>query len=79
MGMQSVIEDFKRGDLATIAAAIALVGAATIGGFFFFEYAMKLPPCPLCPLPRALACPRLAWHATPHHHCPQGFSMPVWA
>jgi disulfide bond formation protein DsbB len=30
------------------AAIIALVGAATIGGFFFFQYVMRLPPCPLC-------------------------------
>jgi disulfide bond formation protein DsbB len=24
------------------------VGLATIGGFFFFQYGMGLPPCPLC-------------------------------
>ena len=30
------------------AAIVALVGLATIGGFFFFEYGMGLPPCPLC-------------------------------
>jgi disulfide bond formation protein DsbB len=46
--MQGLFEDFKRGDTAAIAAAIAVVGAATIAGFFFFEYVMKLPPCPLC-------------------------------
>lgn len=32
----------------TAAAVIALVGALTIGGFFFFQYVMLLPPCPLC-------------------------------
>jgi disulfide bond formation protein DsbB len=30
------------------AAIVALVGLATIGGFFFFQYGMGLPPCPLC-------------------------------
>jgi disulfide bond formation protein DsbB len=30
------------------AAIIAVVGAFTIGGFFFFQYGMGLPPCPLC-------------------------------
>jgi disulfide bond formation protein DsbB len=30
------------------AAFIALVGLLTIGGFFFFEYVLAYPPCPLC-------------------------------
>jgi disulfide bond formation protein DsbB len=30
------------------AAVIALVGLATIGGFFFFQYVLGYPPCPLC-------------------------------
>ena len=30
------------------AAVVFLVGLATIGGFFFFQYGMGLPPCPLC-------------------------------
>jgi disulfide bond formation protein DsbB len=33
----------------TLAATfIALVGLATIGGFFFFQYVLGYPPCPLC-------------------------------
>jgi disulfide bond formation protein DsbB len=33
----------------TLAAAfIALVGLATIGGFFFFQYVLGYAPCPLC-------------------------------
>ncbi len=32
----------------TAAGIIAVVGALTIGGFFFFQYVMDLPPCPLC-------------------------------
>ena len=34
--------------LTTAAAIVAVVGLFTIGGFFFFEYGMGLPPCPLC-------------------------------
>jgi disulfide bond formation protein DsbB len=30
------------------AAIVAVVGLATIGGFFFFEYGLGYPPCPLC-------------------------------
>ena len=30
------------------AGIIAVVGALTIGGFFFFQYVLHLPPCPLC-------------------------------
>jgi disulfide bond formation protein DsbB len=31
-----------------VAAVIFVAGLATIGSFLFFEYVMKLPPCPLC-------------------------------
>jgi disulfide bond formation protein DsbB len=30
------------------AAIVAMVGLATIGGFFFFQYVLGYPPCPLC-------------------------------
>ena len=30
------------------AALVALIGLATIGGFFFFEYVVGLTPCPMC-------------------------------
>jgi disulfide bond formation protein DsbB len=32
----------------TAATIVALVGALTIGGFFFFQYVVGLAPCPLC-------------------------------
>jgi len=32
----------------TAAAVVFVAGLATIGGFFFFQYGMGLPPCPLC-------------------------------
>ena len=34
---------------ATAAIVIAAVGLATIAGFFFFQYGLGYPPCPLCP------------------------------
>lgn len=40
---------FARNDPARAAAAIvAVIGLATIGGFFFFQYVLGYPPCPLC-------------------------------
>jgi disulfide bond formation protein DsbB len=30
------------------AAIVAVLGALAIGGFFFFEYGLGYPPCPLC-------------------------------
>jgi disulfide bond formation protein DsbB len=38
-----------RDDLVVSAAAIVFfAGLATMGGFFFFEYVLGYPPCPLC-------------------------------
>jgi disulfide bond formation protein DsbB len=34
--------------LAAAAALIAVIGLATIGGFFYFQYVLGYPPCPLC-------------------------------
>jgi disulfide bond formation protein DsbB len=38
--------------LLAAAAIVALVGLATIGGFFFFQYGLGLAPCHLCLLQR---------------------------
>jgi len=38
----------RREPQLTAAGIVAVVGALTIGGFFFFQYVMELPPCPLC-------------------------------
>src|SRR3569833_4416611 len=40
--------DPKANCAATAAVFIAVVGLATIGGFFFFQYVLGYPPCPLC-------------------------------
>jgi disulfide bond formation protein DsbB len=38
----------RRAPQLTAAGIVAVIGALTIGGFFFFQYVMELPPCPLC-------------------------------
>jgi disulfide bond formation protein DsbB len=38
----------RREPQLTAAGIIAVVGALTICGFYFFQYVMHLPPCPLC-------------------------------
>lgn len=41
--------EFARKDPALAAAmTVAVVGALTIGGFYYFEYVLGYPPCPLC-------------------------------
>ena len=42
--LQMARDDLPR----TAAAIVAVVGLATIGGFFFFQYVLGYPPCPLC-------------------------------
>jgi disulfide bond formation protein DsbB len=34
--------------IASAAVAIAVIGLATIAGFFFFQHVLGYPPCPLC-------------------------------
>jgi disulfide bond formation protein DsbB len=38
----------RRDPQLTAAGIIAVGGALTICGFYFFQYVMHLPPCPLC-------------------------------
>jgi disulfide bond formation protein DsbB len=40
--------DPKANCAMTAALFVAVVGLATIGGFFFFQYVLGYPPCPLC-------------------------------
>jgi disulfide bond formation protein DsbB len=46
--MNNALALARKDPLTTAAAIIFLVGLFTIGGFFFFQYGMGLPPCPLC-------------------------------
>jgi disulfide bond formation protein DsbB len=34
--------------MASAAVAVAVIGLATIAGFFFFQHVLGYPPCPLC-------------------------------
>jgi disulfide bond formation protein DsbB len=38
----------RRNPPVTAAGIVAVAGALTIGGFYFFQYVLHLPPCPLC-------------------------------
>jgi disulfide bond formation protein DsbB len=46
--MTDIFSVVRKDPVTAAAAFIALVGLATIGGFFFFEYVLGYPPCPLC-------------------------------
>ena len=49
MSQLSVFEDLKRHEPVKLAAgAVLLLGLAAIGGAWFFQLVMGLPPCPLC-------------------------------
>jgi disulfide bond formation protein DsbB len=38
----------RKDPVVSAAAVVFVVGLATMGGFFFFEYVLGYPPCPLC-------------------------------
>jgi len=46
--MNSYVVLLRRDPPFAAAAIVAVVGALTICGFFFFEYVLGYPPCPLC-------------------------------
>lgn len=46
--MQHYLTLVRKDPVEAAAAIVVLFGALTIGGFFFFEYGLGYPPCPLC-------------------------------
>ena len=46
--LASTLDLARREPASAAAIAIAVIGVATIAGFFFFQYALNDPPCPLC-------------------------------
>ncbi len=46
--MNETLALLRRDTRLSAAAIVSVVGLATIGGFFFFEYVLGYPPCPLC-------------------------------
>ena len=46
--MNDTLALVRRDPPLSAAAIVAVVGLVTIGGFFFFQYVLGYPPCPLC-------------------------------
>jgi disulfide bond formation protein DsbB len=46
--MNDALAPIRKNPILAAAAIVTLAGLATIAGFFFFQYVMDLPPCPLC-------------------------------
>jgi disulfide bond formation protein DsbB len=42
------LTELRKEPVASAAVAIAVIGIATLLGAWFFQYALGLPPCPLC-------------------------------
>ena len=46
--MIDILSAARKDAVASAAAVVVAVGGLTIGGFFFFQYVLGYPPCPLC-------------------------------
>lgn len=46
--MNDLLASARQDPPLSAAAIVTVVGLATIGGFFYFEYVLGYPPCPLC-------------------------------
>jgi disulfide bond formation protein DsbB len=46
--MTALFTLLRKDPVISAAAIVVIVGLATMGGFFFFEYVLGYPPCPLC-------------------------------
>lgn len=46
--MEAAISAIRRADAGAVAAAVAIVGALSILGAYYFQYVVGLAPCPLC-------------------------------
>lgn len=46
--MTELFKLLRKDPVVSAATIIFVLGLATIGGFFFFEYVLGYPPCPLC-------------------------------
>jgi disulfide bond formation protein DsbB len=46
--MSDLVRLLRRDPVVSASAIIVVVGLATMAGFFFFEYVLGYPPCPLC-------------------------------
>ena len=46
--MNDILGATRKDAVASAAVIVVLVGGLTIAGFFFFQYVLGYPPCPLC-------------------------------
>jgi disulfide bond formation protein DsbB len=46
--MAELFKLLRKDPVVSAAVIVFFVGLATMGGFFFFEYVLGYPPCPLC-------------------------------
>ena len=46
--MTELFKLLRKDPVSSAAAIVFIIGLATIGGFFFFEYVLGYPPCPVC-------------------------------
>jgi disulfide bond formation protein DsbB len=46
--MNDLLAAARNNSSRSAAAIVVIVGLATIAGFFFFQYVLGYPPCPLC-------------------------------
>ena len=46
--MNDILGPARKDAVVPAAVLVVLVGGLTIGGFFFFQYVLGYPPCPLC-------------------------------
>jgi disulfide bond formation protein DsbB len=46
--MNDILALARKDPQLTAAALVTVIGALTIGGFFYFQYVLGYPPCPLC-------------------------------
>lgn len=82
-GMRDILIDrLRRNKTAAAALAIAALGLATLLGAWFFQYVLKLQPCPLCleqripyyiVIPLALLLALVAWLHAPGRLIALGF------
>jgi disulfide bond formation protein DsbB len=46
--MRDTVKEKEHDPLMLAAATVAVIGAATLGGAWFFQYVLDIRPCPLC-------------------------------
>ena len=72
-------DNLRRDPAATAALAIFAVSLATLLGVWFFQFVLKLPPCPLCleqRVPYYVVIPLSCWSLSPRACARRAASLP---